>query len=75
MPLAPELLASLVCPKSKQKLIYLESMDRLLCPTSRLSYRIERGIPVLLVDEAVELSQGEVDRLVAKAKELGLPNA
>lgn len=75
MPLAPELLASLVCPKSKQKLIYLESMDRLVCPASRLSYRIERGIPVLLVDEAVELSQAEVDRFVAKAKELGLPNA
>ena len=75
MPLAPELLACLVCPKSKQKLIYFEAMDRLICPASRLSYRIERGVPVLLVDEAVELSQGEVERLVAKAKELGLPNA
>ena len=53
MPLAPELLTSLVCPKSKQKLIYLEAMDRLICPASRLSYRIERGVPVLPVDEAL----------------------
>jgi len=75
MPLAPELLETMVCPKSKQKLLYFEADAKLVCPTSRLSYRIDRGIPVLLVDEATELSQAEVDRFVAKAKELGLPNA
>ena len=75
MPLAPELLETLVCPKSKEKLIYFEADAKLVCPKSRLSYRIERGIPVLLVDEATTLSQAEVDRFVAKAKELGLPNA
>jgi len=75
MPLAPELLETLVCPKSKQKLLYFESDAKLVCPSARLSYRIEKGIPVLLVDEATELSQAEVDRFVAMAKELGLPNA
>jgi len=75
MPLAPELLESIVCPRSKQKLLYFEADQRLVCPSSRLSYRIERGIPVLLVDEATELPQAEVDRLVAQAKALGLPNA
>ena len=75
MPLAPELLEVLVCPRSKQKLVYFEADQRLVCPASRLAYRIDRGIPVLLVDEATELPQAEVDRLVAKAKELGLTNA
>jgi uncharacterized protein YbaR (Trm112 family) len=75
MPLAPELVETLVCPKSKQKLIYFEADATLVCPSSRLSYRIDRGIPVLLVDEATQLSQADVDRYLAKAKELGLPNA
>jgi uncharacterized protein YbaR (Trm112 family) len=81
--LAAELLDVLVCPKSKQPLIYfprgsIAAPDRseddafLLCPASRLRYRVDDGIPVLLVDEAVELSAAEVDRLVARAAELGL---
>jgi uncharacterized protein YbaR (Trm112 family) len=71
MPLAPDL----VCPKSKQPLIYFEAEGFLLCPTSRLSYRIEAGVPCLLVEEATAVSQSEVDRLVKRAKELGLPGA
>ena len=55
----------LVCPKSKQPLIYLAAENLLLCPASRLSYRIEEGVPVLLIEEARELTQAEVDRLVA----------
>ena len=45
---------ALVCPKSKQPLDLLRA-DReafLLCPASRLQYRIEDGVPVLLVEEA-----------------------
>lgn len=55
----------LVCPKSKQPLIYFADDNLLLCPASRLAYRIEEGVPVLLVEEARELTQAEVDRLVA----------
>jgi uncharacterized protein len=72
MPLPRELLDVLVCPKSKQPLVYVEREDFLLCPSSRLKYRIEGGVPVLLVDEAVEVTQAEVDRWL---KELGLPGA
>jgi uncharacterized protein YbaR (Trm112 family) len=36
----------------------------LLCPASRLRYRIDDGVPVLLVEEATELSNEEVERLV-----------
>ena len=75
MPLARELLDVLVCPKSKQPLVYFEAEGFLLCPTSRLQYRIDDGVPVLLVDEATEVSQVEVDRLLKRAKDLGLPGA
>ena len=75
MPLARELLDVLVCPKSKQPLIYFEKEAMLLCPASRLKYRIDNGVPVLLVDEATEVSQADLDRLLKQAKELGLPGA
>ena len=78
--LAPDLLDILVCPKSKQPLVYFpkgesgadEKTEFLLCPASRLRYRIEDGVAVLLVDEAEELPAGEVDRLVQRARALGL---
>ncbi len=80
MSLAETLLAVLACPKSKQPLVYFpkgedgsdEAAGFLLCPASRLRYRIDGGVPVLLVDEAQELEAPEVDRLVARARELGL---
>ena len=72
MALPRALLDQLVCPKSKQPLVYFEAEDFLLCPSSRLRYRIDAGVPVLLVDEATELTGPEVDRLV---KELELPGA
>ncbi len=78
-----ELTDILVCPKSKQPLIYFprgeddrdEETGFLLCASSRLKYRIDQGVPVLLVDEAAEVSAGEVDRLVKRAKDLKLPGA
>lgn len=75
MPLAPELLAVLVCPKSKQPLIYFEADGFLLCPASRLRYRIDDGVPVLLAEEATEVPPSEVEGLVQRAKDLGFPGA
>ena len=79
MPLPTELLDVLVCPKSKRPLIYFprgeqdqnEADGFLLCPASRLRYRIEAGVAVMLVDEAQEIPPAEVDRLVARARTLG----
>lgn len=73
MSLPPALLDVLVCPKSKQPLIYFAAEELLLCPASRLKYRVERGVPVLLVEEAVEVTPAELDRLLKQAKDLGLP--
>jgi len=72
MALARELLDVLVCPRSKQPLVYFEADGALFCPASRLKYRIDQGVPVLLVDEATEVSEAEAAQLVKKAKDLGL---
>ncbi len=52
MALSKELLEVLVCPKSKAKLTYDEKNNCLICEESRLKYRIEDDIPILLIDEA-----------------------
>ena len=65
----------LVCPKSKQPLIYFAAEGFLLCPASRLQYRIDGGVPVLLIEEARELAAAEVAELVKRAKDLKLPGA
>ena len=74
------LLEVLVCPKSKQPLIYFPrgEADRdeadafLLCPASRLRYPIQDGVPVMLVEEAASVDAAAVDALVARARQLGL---
>jgi uncharacterized protein YbaR (Trm112 family) len=78
--LPPDLLEILVCPKSKQPFVYFpkgegdddEAKGFLLCPASRLRYRIDQGVALLLVEEAEELAPAEVERLVGKARTLGL---
>lgn len=75
MSLAPELLDVVVCPKSKHRLVYFDAEGFLLCPACRLRYRIDGGVPVLLIDEAAEVSAADVDRLVKQAKDLGFPGA
>lgn len=78
--LAEALLEVLVCPKSKQPLIYFprgegdrdEADAFLLCPASRLRYPIKDGVPVMLVEEATAVEPGAVEALIARARELGL---
>ena len=56
MPLAPELLEILVCPKCKGDLEYRESpAEVLVCQACRLVYQVEDGIPIMLIDEAKPL--------------------
>ncbi|MBL0939068.1 MAG: Trm112 family protein [Gemmatimonadaceae bacterium] len=58
MSLAPELLAILVCPKCKSKLEhYPGPPEVLVCRESQLVYRVEDGIPVMLIDEAAPLDE------------------
>lgn len=78
--LAESLVEILVCPRTKQPLIYFpkgeansdDATAMLVCPAARLRYRIEDNVPILLVDEAEELSPDATRKLVARAKQLGL---
>ena len=80
MGVLPNELEGLVCPKSKQPLIYFprgeadrdEAEAFLLCPASRLRFPIHEGVPVLLVEEAVDIPEASVQALVARAQQLGL---
>lgn len=56
MTLPEKLLARLACPRCKGKLDYLQDKDRLTCVSCNLSYRIDNGVPVLLIDEAEKLN-------------------
>ena len=68
MALDPLLLEILVCPESKKPLLYFEKEGFLFCPESRLKYRIEDDIPVMLVEEAERLDEAAAAALVERAK-------
>jgi hypothetical protein len=51
--LAQDLLEMLVCPECKQPLDYRQDPESLKCRQCHRVYRIEDGIPIMLVDEAV----------------------
>lgn len=61
----PQLLAILVCPADRGPLLL--AGDVLYNPRLRRVYRIEDGIPVLLVDEARDADQSEHERLMIAA--------
>lgn len=53
MSLDPKLLDVLVCPQDKGPLEYKEDEQLLVNTRIGVAYRIEEGIPVLLIDEAI----------------------
>jgi uncharacterized protein len=65
----PTLLSILVCPADRGPLLLIddEAQQLLYNPRLRRAYRIDDGIPVLLVEEAIEVSDDEHARLIARA--------
>ena len=61
----PKLLDILVCPADRGPLLFVEG--RLYNPRLHRAYRIEEGIPVLLVDQAVDVGADEHERLMTLA--------
>jgi uncharacterized protein YbaR (Trm112 family) len=59
------LLSILVCPADRGPLVLVD--DVLYNPRMRRAYRIEDGIPVLLIDEATEVGDDEHAQLMARA--------
>lgn len=58
-----KLLDLLVCPVTKGPLVYDKERGELVSRAARLAYPIRDGIPVMLEDEARELSEEEIERL------------
>ena len=58
-----KLLDILVCPVTKGPLIYDREKQELISKSARLAYPIRDDIPVMLEDEARELTTEEVERL------------
>jgi len=57
------LLDILVCPVTKAPLTYNRETDELWCAASGLAYGVEDGIPVMLSDQARELTHDERESL------------
>ncbi len=53
--LSKKLLDVLVCPKCKGNLKYEQAKSRLTCKKCNLSYRVEEGIPIMLIEEAEKI--------------------
>ena len=56
----PKLLEILVCPVTKGPLAYDAAAQELISKSARLAYPIRGGIPIMLPDEARELSDDEL---------------
>ena len=52
-----QLLEILVCPKCRGELEYREPESALLCKQCRLKYPVRDGIPIMLIDESIPLSE------------------
>ena len=55
MAISKELLNILVCPKCKGELTLTQNQDGLICHICKLCYPIKDDIPVMLIEEAVNL--------------------
>lgn len=53
------LLTILACPNCKGSVNYFKTEQELRCPVCRVAYPIQDDIPVMLFDEARELSGDE----------------
>jgi uncharacterized protein YbaR (Trm112 family) len=62
------LLDILVCPADRGPLLLVDEGRELYNPRLRRAYRIDDGIPVLLVDEARDVDDEEHARLTAQSR-------
>jgi len=75
MSLDPRLLEILACPEDKGPLLYFQADGFLYNPRLKRRYRIDDGVPVMLVEESQTVADDEHQKLVDKAKAEGIaPN-
>jgi uncharacterized protein YbaR (Trm112 family) len=56
----PALLDILVCPQTRSRLVYDRTAGELISAKARLAFPIREGVPIMLVDEARELTDEEI---------------
>jgi uncharacterized protein len=54
--LDPDLLAILICPVTRTKLIYDDEADELISEAAGVAYPVRNGVPIMLIEEARILS-------------------
>jgi uncharacterized protein YbaR (Trm112 family) len=75
MALDPTLLDLLACPEDKGPLLYFAADGFLYNPRLKRKYRVDDGVPVMLIDEAQTVSAAEHQAVMAKAAAEGVrPN-
>jgi len=72
MPLDPLLIEILACPQDKGPLLWFEDEELLYNPRLHRAYKVVDSIPVMLIDESIEVDEPEHQRLVAKAQSDGV---
>jgi hypothetical protein len=55
----PKLIAMLVCPVTRMPLIYDRARQELISKPAGLAYPIRGGVPIMLENEARELTEAE----------------
>jgi len=58
-----KLLDILACPACKSSLKYLKEEQELVCVPCRLAYAVRDDIPIMLIDEARQLTADEANAL------------
>lgn len=56
MPLNKQLLEILICPQCRGKIRFDEKLNGIICDQCKLLYEIKDDVPVMLVEEAKQIS-------------------
>ena len=68
MPIDPALLDILVCPVSKAPLREIDGALVSTDPATRIRYRIDGTVPVMLVEEAEQLPEAEWKAVMSRGR-------
>lgn len=66
MALDPRLLEILACPEDKGPLVYFEREGFLYNPRLQRKYRVDDGVPCMLIEESSQASADEHSTLMAQ---------
>lgn len=72
MTIESSLLSILACPEDKGPLFYIESEQVLYNPRLKRVYKVIDGIPVMLIEESVNVDGAEGERLEALVRAEGI---